>query len=200
MRLAVVVFSSLADQGRDEIREMADNNSNTNDKQGDVKLFYRNQMTDTYKIAEKEIQKIVHQDVVPTHPNSDLKLFIYYKNKKLKSLFIKNNTNRSTEIFNVVYRYQCDEVHMYNAQNTYYIGHTTTTIKERIKQHTSIKKHHRDHHNCNITGSQILPNVSVLAKLNNKVDLVIMEALLIKQEQPLINIQTDDFNRTLKIF
>ena len=28
----------------------------------------------------------------------------------------------------------------------WYIGHTTTTVAERMKQHTSIKKHHKETH------------------------------------------------------
>ena len=81
-----------------------------------------------------------------------------------------------------------------------YIGHTTTTVKERIKQHSSIKRHHKETHLENITGSMILPDISILAKTSNKIDLIILEALLIKQHKPIINIQTDDFNRTLNIF
>ena len=81
-----------------------------------------------------------------------------------------------------------------------YIGHTTTTVKERIKQHSSIKRHHRETHLENITGSRILPDISILAKTSNKIDLIILEALLIKQYKPVINIQTDNFNRTLNIF
>jgi len=46
----------------------------------------------------------------------------------------------------------------------------------------------------------MLPYVKILAKNNNREDLAITEALLIKKLQPLINIQTEDFNRTLKIF
>ena len=81
-----------------------------------------------------------------------------------------------------------------------YIGHTTTTITERMKQHTSIKKHHKETHQQNITGAQMIQNVSILSKPSDKQDLIIMEALLIKQQKTLINIQANYFNRTLKIF
>lgn len=46
----------------------------------------------------------------------------------------------------------------------------------------------------------MLPNVTVLTRAQNKQDLIIMEALLIKQHQPVINTQAEDFNRILKIF
>ena len=46
----------------------------------------------------------------------------------------------------------------------------------------------------------ILPDISILSKTSNKIDLILLEALLIKQHKPIINIQTDGFNRTLSIF
>ena len=81
-----------------------------------------------------------------------------------------------------------------------YIGHTTTTIKKRTIQHSSIKKHYKETHNCNISGSQIQQNIKILAKLSGKADVMILEALLIKQLRPMINIQAEDFNRVSKIF
>ena len=88
----------------------------------------------------------------------------------------------------------------FNEAQTYYIDNTTTTIKKGTKQHSSIKKHCKETHNCNITGSQIVPNIKILAKLSGKVDLMILEALLIKQQRPMSIIQAEDFNRVLKIF
>ena len=55
-------------------------------------------------------------------------------------------------------------------------------------------------HHLNMTGSQMIPNVTVLAKMSDKMDVAIMEALLIKEHKPVINIQTSDFNRILKVF
>ena len=46
----------------------------------------------------------------------------------------------------------------------------------------------------------ILPDISILARTSNKIGLILLEALLIKQHKSIINIQTDDFNRTLNIF
>ena len=44
--------------------------------------------------------------------------------------------------------------------------------------------------------SMILPNISILARASNKIDLILLEALLIKVFKPIIIIQTDDFNKT----
>ena len=62
---------------------------------------------------------------------------------------------------------------------------------------------HRETHFENITGSMILPDISILyiARTSNKIHLVLLEALLIKQHKPtIINTQNDDFNRILNIF
>ena len=45
-----------------------------------------------------------------------------------------------------------------------------------------------------------IPNTSILARASDKIDLILLEALLIKEFEPIINIQTDDFNITLKLF
>ena len=50
-------------------------------------------------------------------------------------------------------------------------------------------------HNKSITGSEMLTNVTVLARAQYKQDLIIMEALLIKQHKKFINTQAEDFNR-----
>ena len=156
-------------------------------------------MTYNYKQVEKELQTIIKRNIKPTASSSSVNLRIYYKNKKLKDLLIKNNMNPSKEQYNVIYKYNCNEVQCTTAQAAY-IGHTTTTLKERMKQHASIKKHHPEVHNQNITSSTMLAHTSVIAKFNNKQDLTIAEALYIIQEKPIINTQTDDFHRTLNIF
>ena len=57
------------------------------------------------------------------------------------------------------------------------------------------QKHYKEAHNCNITGSQILPNIKTFAKLSGKADLMILEALLMKQQRQMVNIEAEDFNR-----
>ena len=81
-----------------------------------------------------------------------------------------------------------------------YVDHTTTTIKERMRQHTSIKEHYKDTQNMNYTGTQMMLNVTILVRFTSKNILSIAEALHIKQMKPAIKIQCGDFNRALNIF
>ena len=122
-----------------------------------------------------------------------------YKNRKLKSLFIKNNLNPSEEVFNVVYKYTCNE-RSCKETDAFYIGRTTVTTKDRFRSHASIKKHFQASHNRNVTGSQLLPDVSVVGRRSQKEDLAILEALIIKELNPAINRQVGEFDRTLKVF
>ena len=174
------------------------NQDTNNRKDKYINVFFRNQMSDKHKIEEREIQKIFKQHIVSNEEGKETKLNIYYKNRKLKNIFIRNST-QNTSNHNVIYEYVCNKEPC-NSAHTCYIGHTTVTIKERFKQHASVKQHFQLIHKSNITGSQMLPNVNIINRSNNKNDLKILEALLIKEHNPVINRQVDDFNRTLKIF
>ena len=137
-------------------------------------------MTSYYKQEETTLRKIIHDNVKPLEPVKTIKLQFFYKNKKLKRLLIKNSIEMR-EDFCVVYQYKYDKVPCLETK-TPYIGRTTTTIKERMKQHMGIKFHHNTIHKPNITGKRMLENVTALARSNNRTDLGILEAFLIKQQ------------------
>ena len=86
-------------------------------------------MCDNYKKTERRMRKIIYRDLTPTHPDTKLKLHIYYKNEKLESFFIKNNPHKPSEVSSVVYRYNCDQSTCM-VDEIRYIGHKMTTIKE----------------------------------------------------------------------
>jgi hypothetical protein len=178
----------------------ADTVDNHGTIKNEIKLFYRNQMTSSYKQEELQLRRIVSNNVQPTDIAAKLKLNIYYNNMKLSSLLIKNNSH-AKPIFGVVYRYSCD--HELCQQTQTYIGYTETTLKERMTAHAnrgSIKEHHSSVHNYKISTAEILRSVKVITKRSSKRELMIAEALCIKDEKPSINIQREDGVRMLKIF
>ena len=65
--------------------------------------------------------------------------------------------------------------------NTFYIGLTTVTLKKRFKQHISVKNPFHAVHKEDITCSEMLGNVLVIAKYSNEQDLHILDALFIKE-------------------
>ena len=56
-----------------------------------VKLFFQSQMSENYKQDEQQLVKLLKKkNVRPVNENSNLKIPIFYKNRKLKNLFIRN--------------------------------------------------------------------------------------------------------------
>ena len=63
--------------------------------------IFLNQISAQYKQDEKQLTQIIHRNVRAADNNGKVKLNIYYKNKKLSNLLIKNNIhNRPTYIEN----------------------------------------------------------------------------------------------------
>ena len=54
-------------------------------------------MTNKHKIEEKELNKIVHRYVRHHDESKKVELRIYDNNRKVKSLFIKTNSNKPVE-------------------------------------------------------------------------------------------------------
>lgn len=160
-------------------------------------------MTSSYLHQEKVLKTIINKYVCPTTTDSSIETTIYYRNKKLKQLLIKNNTSKfSSEIHtknNVVYSYQCKA----GCNASTYIGYTTNTLGTRMKQHSyngAIRKHHEEVHQIRIKYDEIIKNTSILEKLNNRNDLIVMEAILIKKGRPIINLKDEGITRVLRIF
>ena len=180
-------------------------NENASDRQ--INLFFHNQMSSNYKQDEQQLIGIINKNVHPINDLNKIKLVIYYKSKKLGSLFIKNNVHsRSKDIsdrHHVVYQYSCNRVGCEAAQT--YIGYTTCTIKDRFRMHTqncsSIKKHLTTVHEIDrITTAELVKDVQVLASASDKRDLIFLEALILKEKKPPINSQMEGEDRILKVF
>ena len=145
------------------------------------------------------MRRIIHRDLLQTHPDTKLKLYIYYKIKKLRSLFIKNNIHKPSEVSPVVYRYNCDQATCMEEKISF-IGHTTTRIKERFEQHAPIKKQFSTVHGINIKAYEMSFNVTFKRRAVDTFQLYILEALLIKENNQVINHHANDFDHTLNIF
>ena len=113
----------------------------------------------TTQQKENNLKINIDKDVQHHDKDKHVKLIKYHKKRKVKNLFIKKKTTNIkltniSENYNIFYKYTCD-----NVKSTCYIGHTTTTVQERIKQHSSVKRHFTEPHKEIITGSMILPNI-----------------------------------------
>ena len=165
-----------------------------------VNLYYRNQMTSQYIQDEENLQNLVKCNVQPAE-GKEIILYIYYKNKKLQQLLIKNNPYRITEENRVVYKYICPREECQLSQT--YIGYTTNPLKKRFTMHAqngSIIDHHTQTHGQREPTKSLLDATTVLYRSSDVHELKIAEALYIQQESPPINSQREGETRILNIF
>ena len=172
---------------------------------GSIVYYFENQMTSNYKNDEKSLHNIIEKHVKPVKDNEKVKLIVFYRNKKLSKLFIKNKpitTIDASKEHHVVYQYTCDHESCNSANK--YIGYTTTTLYQRFGCHTqngSIKKHLTEEHAAtSLRRSDLIKNTKVLHRDNRRRDLIFIEALYIKELSPTLNAQDEGCDRILKIF
>ena len=64
------------------------NQYSNNAPEDDIKLYFRSQFTNNYKVDEKELKKIIDKDVHHHDKDKHVIFLIYYKNRKVKNVFI----------------------------------------------------------------------------------------------------------------
>jgi hypothetical protein len=151
-------------------------------------------------MEEKILKRAVSKNVIPVKADQQLKLLIYYKNLKLKSLLINNKAYKSNANSRVVYQYECKDA---GCNSSSYIGYTICSLAKRFYCHVqsgAIHLHNKNVHNTKILTRELIKNTKVLYYGDNKTDLTIAEALLIKNKNPALNLQDEGQVRILKIF
>ena len=168
------------------------------------KLYFESQMTTNYKAEEKKLQEIIQKHVTSTPETSSVKLIIYYKNRKLGNMLIRNRMYRAIpqeKRHHVVYQYTCN---MAGCNAPKYIGYTTCALYDRFGMHTqngSIKRHLVETHDAvRLKRRDLLASTTIIASCNIRRKLVMTEAVLIKDNKPQLNSQNEGCDRLLKIF
>ena len=192
----------------EEIQRFLNKKQSQNNRQQPVidslSLYYRNQMSSNYKQEEQNLRKIVKDHLSPIAENTEISLKIYYKNKKLRNLFIQNNLTKPKkgERSHVVYMYTCPEEECKPSKSTY-VGYTECSLSDRLRnhaQHGSIALHNSQEHRIKIKTQEILDNTEIIRHFPTKEDLIIAEALSIKESNPTLNAQREGETRVLSIF
>jgi hypothetical protein len=171
-----------------------------------ITIFFQNQMSASYKSEEMQLQQIIKENVTPVKGSDEVKLLIYYRNRKLRDLIISNKAKSphpaTSDRHHVVYQYTCTRDGCNSSPK--YIGYTSTTVWERFGMHTqtgSIKKHLHDVHEIvRIPRRDLIKDVTILRSCPSKRDLIFTEAILIKSEKPSLNSQAEGCDRLLKLF
>ena len=100
----------------------------------DITLYYRGFMHKEYRRDEAALRSIIQENITPSDPESQIKLNIYYKNKKTADFIMKNSPHRNNDPMKkrgVVYHILCPQV----GCNQSYVGMTTTLLSKRVAVH-----------------------------------------------------------------
>ena len=165
-----------------------------------ISLFFRNQMTSQYKQDESNLKKIINSHVTPA-AGKTVNLHIYYKNRKIQQLFVKNNPHKNVDESHVVYQYTCPQEECQPSKS--YIGYTTNPLKKRMTTHAqngSIISHQIESHQRRAPTSELMESTKVIFRSPETFDLKVAEALYIKTEGPVLNNQREGEVRISKVF
>jgi hypothetical protein len=169
-------------------------------------VYYQNQMSSSYKTDERVLHSIIQRNVQCRSEEDKVKVRIYYKNRKVSNLIMKNNSTKTynkLQSTNVLYKFTCPHEDCKLQHNVEYIGMTTTTLSRRLTCHLSSggpKEHMRGSHLTTLTRKVLEDNTQIIKQYHDPTRLAVAEALLIKEATPVINSQTTGFARTLKLF
>jgi hypothetical protein len=168
-------------------------------------LFYASQMSAAYKTYERVFRQIIQRNVHSNEPNQKFKVNIFYGNKKVHNLVMKNNPTKPSTLqsTNVVYKFSCPNEDCKLRNNVNYIGMTATTLSRRLTCHLNSggpRQHMLTEHGVAITRKDLVDNTTILRQCGDTTRLAIAEALYILEESPAINGQCTNFIRTLKLF
>lgn len=163
----------------------------------DIRMYYQSKMSTAHKADEKAIRDIVERNCIPVNPDHSVKLTIYYKSPKIAGLVMRNDMSRDNSLLketNVVYEFKCPFGDCAHRPNNSYIGHTTTTLSRRMTMHLqngAPKQHLRSAHNRTLTRSDLLNNTAILTRCGHRNKLKVLEAVHIRDKDPIINRQMD---------
>ena len=167
------------------------------------RLYYKNQFSSAYKEDERVLKNIIKKNVAPKNHTDRIVLIIYYKSRTTSNLIMKNNTHQESKLKanNVVYMYRCPHGDC-KLRNTTYVGHTKTSLSRRLTCHLQTgapRQHTLEEHGYNITRSDLVNNTKILATEKCQKRLQILEAVIIRENSPTLNIQYD-FQGILKLY
>ena len=132
-----------------------------------IELYYRNYMSSAHKTDERILKDIVKRGVQPLEQENEIVLTIYYRNKKISNLVMKNNPNEKTGDLGrtgVIYQYTC-QIGGCKLQNNSYIGMCTTTLSRRLTCHLQSgtpKNHSLQEHGEPLTREALVENTIIL--------------------------------------
>ncbi len=165
-----------------------------------IKFFVHLDNLFTFKSDKKTLKSIINRHVKPNN-SANIKFIPYFVPRKLSSCFSTRLPVAARSRAGVVYQFQCNE----GSCKATYIGYTTNDLVTRCRQHrynpSSIYMHYsHDHHTSPPPIDNLIEQFSVIYQDNNVFNLKIVEAIKIKELNPIVNVKYNDFYNILKLF
>jgi hypothetical protein len=135
-----------------------------------------------------------------------LKILIYYKNKKIQNLVMKNNPYKKTTVFQetkVVYQFSCTREGCRLLPNMDYIELTTTTLRRSLACHLQSGRPRNqlmEAFNETIACTVLEVCTNIVTHCSDAYRFEIAEDLIIMDKTPVITLQTTAFFRNLRLF
>ena len=168
----------------------------------DINLFAELHNVSHFKDDTRKLRKIIKCHVKPLEDGKNVKLTTFYKPLKLSSKFSTRIRPEATERSCLVYQFECPQPSCHEVK---YIGYTNQRLSTRVKQHrrktSSIFKHFMDDHNdAPPKYDELIRSFSILYSSGDLMAVKIAEAIFIKNDKPLINVEYNELYDILWLF
>ena len=167
-----------------------------------IQLYVRLTSIEKFKQDKKQLRSIVKQHVKSSNSDQKIEIVPYYKPIKLLSSFSTRPRKDPLKTTHVVYQFDCPV----DRCNSVYVGYTTCRLERRIQQHkynsSSIHSHlQTDHPDQPPLGTpQMQSSFKIVHKNNNLIDLKILEALTIREQNAYINVKYNELSQFLNLY
>ena len=164
-----------------------------------IQFYLQTHCVDTFETDKKHLSTVLHRHVKPINHATEVKLALYYKPKKIGSIFSLRARQPDIRRHGVVYQFHCNQ----DSCNATYIGYTSNSLLTRASQHkyqpSKIHEHFVKDHSTKPNQS-IIDNFTIMYSNPSIRNLKIAEALLIREHKPIINVKFNEMSGGLAVF
>ena len=160
----------------------------------DINVYVELHTVSNFRHDSKSLKNIIKRHVQPTDDAKNVKITTFYRPLKLSSKFTTRTPAETAEKSCLVYQFMCPEP---SCHEVAYYGYTNQRLKTRVKQHrykdSSICKHYMDcHEKLPPKFDEFVKSFQILFSCNDILSIKIAEAILIKNNKPIINVKYNE--------
>ena len=186
-----------------KMKEMSDTGEQTPELDGeDIKFYAELHNVSNFRPDTKRLRNLVSRHVLSTEDCRRIKVVTFYRSVKLSSKFSTRLPPKHAEKTSLVYQFECPQP---SCHEGIYIGYTNQKLITRVKQHrwkaSPIYKHFMDvHFDLPPLRDELVKSFSVLYSSPDLRSVKIAEAILIKNNEPKLNIKYDEMRDFLSLY